>query len=170
MAPICGRGTISRLFSIADDLRPSDKTEPCPCAHVTSIFSPWYGAVISPLGWLFVVSVESIADQRFGKDVAGFVWGRLDLSAQMANQDPQGLSIARMLRPPENVKQFQVRYWFSATEDQLLKEFKFFWCEMYSFSAREDATALEVNLYIRRNERRDFFCFGRFSGGCSHPG
>jgi hypothetical protein len=70
-------------------------------------------------GRLLGVRFKTIANERFGKNESGFVRIWLDLSAQLANEDPQGLPIVGMLRSPEKMKQLQVGYRLSLVHDEL---------------------------------------------------
>ena len=111
-----------------------------------------------------VIRIKAIADHRFSMDVPRLIWLSLDLLAQVSNEDPQVLSISRMLWTPNKVEQFQVRYWLPPVQNEVLQEFKLLRREVTRLSMRDYLSALEVNLQTRGNEwLHSLFCKGRSS-------
>src|ERR1700690_4498932 len=95
-------------------------------------------------------------------DIARVLCISLDLFAQLPDENPQGLTIVRMIRPPKKVQQFQVRHGLAPVHNEVLQEFKFRGRKVNRLSMSHNSAAFEVDTQSRGIERRHFL-------GAGHP-
>src|SRR5262245_65647194 len=95
-----------------------------------------------------IFHIKAITDPRFGEDVARFGGIRLDLLAQLTDEDAQVFGLFDVIAAPDRSEQRAMSEDFVGVADEIDEQVIFFRRQMQLLAASFDPARFQVNLEI----------------------
>src|SRR5262249_26333460 len=95
-----------------------------------------------------IFHIKAITDPRFGENVTRFGGIRLDLLAQLTDEDAQVFGLFDVIAAPDRSEQRAMSENFIGVADEINEQVVFFRRQMQLFAMRFDHARFEINLEI----------------------
>ena len=95
---------------------------------------------------LFVT--KSITEPWFGEDVFRLCGVRFDLLSKMRDENSQVVGLIAVVRAPNGLKEFAMRYRFSGVRNEIAQQIKLFRSEANGFVSGSNLAGFEIDFKI----------------------